>query len=449
MFRFVALKQIRVGLYKPKAIISASNQSENRVVSSGCKIIPIPENLGGNELFKLFYFNNQWVTEDYVRKNFRDTVASVNFIAPLRDCSGYAEAGRNYLAALDKVGIQVRGESVSFEPARAECGVAEEALSACINKDISYSTNIVFLTPDHFPIYKRPGSYNIGIFDWETDVLPAEWVPCCNTMDEIWVPCQWTASVCKSSGVVKPINVFGHCAPLEDFENVEEFRIPGVKDSWYKFYSVFQWTERKNPVGLIEAYLKAFSSSDPVVLILKTYRCNYSDSEKKAVFQEIEKIKRSVKRKKLPRIVLVLDLLTRKQLLGLHKYADCFALIHRAEGWGLPHFEACMLGKPVITTGQSGNMEFTTEENSYLVDGPMIQVEGMPWIPWYRSHMKWWDPSTEQCKNYFRLVFNNREDAIKRAKLAQELVRKKFCLEAVGNAMKARILEVSGRGLEL
>ena len=47
---------------------------------------------------------------------------------------------------------------------------------------------------------------------------------------------------------------------------------------------------------------------------------------------------------------------------------DCYVSLHRAEGFGFTMAEAMYLGKPVIATGYSGNLDFMTAENSYLVD---------------------------------------------------------------------------------
>jgi hypothetical protein len=360
------------------------------------------------------------------------------------DGSGYAEAARNYVAALSSVGVDVSAKSVSFEDARSDYGVAGRLTEAAVNRNVSYAINVCFLTPDHFHIFRDQNCYNIGMFDWETDSLPSEWVPECNGMDEVWVPAHWTADVARRSGVVKPVHVFGHCASPDDYKDALPLIFPELPADLYKFYSIFQWTERKNPRGLLRAYLTEFTGRDKVVLILKTYRSNYSESEQNAVLDEIRKIKADVGRANPPKIMVIPSMLTKGEMLGLHKMADCFVLIQRAEGWGLPHFEACMMGKPVITTNYSANLEFTKPEHSYLVGYDMTAVRGMDWIHWYRPDMVWAEPSAAECGERMRYVFNNREEARRKGKEARSFVCRNFAWDVIGKKIKARLVKILG-----
>lgn len=368
---------------------------------------------------------------------------SVRWNAPLVDGSGYAEAARNYIAALSSVGVAVSAKSVSFEGARSDYGRAGQFANEAMAREVSYAINISFLTPDHFRLFHDPRRYNIGMFDWETDALPIEWVSECNLMDEVWVPAHWTAGVAKKSGVVKPVHVFGHCASPDDYKAALPLIFPELPKNLYKFYSIFQWTERKNPKGLLQAYLTEFTDKDPVVLIVKTYRSDYSESEQNAVLAEIKKVKADVGGASTPKVMVILDMLTKSEMLGLHRMADCFVLIQRAEGWGLPHFEACMMGKPVITTNYSANLEFTRPEHSYLVGYNMISVRGMDWIHWYRPNMVWADPSVAECRERMRHVFNNRSEAKRLGEAAQAFVHRNFTWTAVGERMKARLTEIA------
>ena len=53
---------------------------------------------------------------------------------------------------------------------------------------------------------------------------------------------------------------------------------------------------------------------------------------------------------------------------GLIAAADCYASLHRSEGFGITMAEAMLLGKPVVATAYSGNLDFMRPENAYLVD---------------------------------------------------------------------------------
>jgi glycosyltransferase involved in cell wall biosynthesis len=261
-------------------------------------------------------------------------------------------------------------------------------------------------------------------------------------MDEIWVPCQWNAEVAREGGVKVPVYVFGHCADPGEYNNIQPMRIPEIPKEWFKFYSIFQWTERKNPAGMIRAYLRSFRRKDPVILILKAYRSNYSREEQDAVLGLVDEVKKEVGGTKHPRIMVILDMLTRKQILSLHASGDCFVLLHRSEGWGLPHFEACAMGKPCISTRYGGNLEFMNTSNSFLVNYKMIPVEGMGWIPWYNNTMSWADPDVRECGNYMRYVYANRGMAASMGQEARALVMGRFTWKEVGEGMRKRLSEI-------
>lgn len=378
------------------------------------------------------------------KEKLSEEVVAVKWNSPLTDGSGYAEAARNYIAALSSAGVDVSAKSISFDGFRSDYGRAGQFAEAALAREVNYAVNICFVPPEYFHKLRDPQRYNIGIFDWETDFLPLEWIPECNAMDEIWVPAHWTADIVRRSGVVKPIHVFGHCASPDDYKDAPPLIFPELPADLYKFYSIFQWTERKNPRGLLRAYLTEFTGKDKVVLIIKTYRSNYSESEQNAVISEIKKIKAEVGADNPPKIMVILDMLTKREMLGLHQMADCFVLPHRAEGWGLPHFEACMMGRPVITTNYSANLEFTKPEHSYLIGYDTITVSGMDWVHWYKPGMVWADPREADCRWCMRHVFNNRDEARLKGKAAQVFVHKNFTWAVMGKKMKDRLVKIVG-----
>jgi glycosyltransferase involved in cell wall biosynthesis len=99
------------------------------------------------------------------------------------------------------------------------------------------------------------------------------------------------------------------------------------------------------------------------------------------------------------------------------------------------------LGKPVIVTNYSGNVDFTRPDNSLLVDYKLIPV-GPRCAP-YDPASLWADADVEQAAAYMTRVV---EDAALRASISdagRSLVQAIFSPEAVGQAMRKRLEALS------
>ena len=72
---------------------------------------------------------------------------------------------------------------------------------------------------------------------------------------------------------------------------------------------------------------------------------------------------------------LVTDVLSRQAVDSLMACSDAFVSLHRSEGFGLPIAEAMALGKPVIATGWSGNMDFMSEDTAACVGYEIVELE--------------------------------------------------------------------------
>ena len=354
--------------------------------------------------------------------------------------SGYSESSRNYIAALNtQSGINLAVESATFEMFKTDQSKYEELLQPLINKTITPDVQIVHMTPENYPKYKKPNMKNIGYTVWETTQLPDTWVPFCNMMDEIWVPCDWNVEVFKSSGVTVPVKKVPHTIDLEQFENVEPIKL-GIPRDKFKFYSIFQWTDRKHPYGLIKAYLSEFSAQDNVALICKTYRMNHTPQDKSLIEREIQSLKAFANTKNLPTVYLIHEALSRDDILGLHALGDCFVLPHKSEGWGLAPFESMASGKPTISTNFGGNLEFMNDDNSYLIDYTLTPVSNMPW-PIYNIKQSWAEPDLSDLKAKMRYVYENRnasDEKIKNAKISVA----KYSWQIIGELMKKNLTEL-------
>jgi glycosyltransferase involved in cell wall biosynthesis len=349
---------------------------------------------------------------------------NVNYACSALGASGYSEAARNYIAALNlynkEVNLAVR--SVSFETWQTDQSAYMSILAPLIKKKIEPDINVVHMTPENFLRYKVQKAKNIGYTVWETTSLPNGWAAACNQMDKVLVPCDWNIEVFKNSGVTVPVEKVEHTIDLDQFD-AEYPNVLNLPKDKFVFYSIFQWTERKNPIGLIRAFLAEFNKDKDVVLVLKTYKQNATPEDKKIIESEINNCLKTVHIEHYPPVVLLHKMLSRQEIISLHQHGSCLVLPHKAEGWGCTQFEAMACGKPVISTRFGGNTEFMNDENSYLVDYNLTPVAGMPW-KLYNGNAMWAEPHLDHLMAQMREVYSNYNVAKEKAKIGKKNLEK-------------------------
>jgi glycosyltransferase involved in cell wall biosynthesis len=116
---------------------------------------------------------------------------------------------------------------------------------------------------------------------------------------------------------------------------------------------------------------------------------------------------------------------------------DCYVSLHRSEGYGLTMAEAMSLGKPVIATGYSGNLEFMTQENSYLCSYDYRTIG--PDSPPYPPTSRWAEPDLNEAARFMRHVYENQAEGRARGMRAAEDMRRLHSPEVAGRAIRKRI----------
>jgi hypothetical protein len=80
--------------------------------------------------------------------------------------------------------------------------------------------------------------------------------------------------------------------------------------------------------------------------------------------------------------------------------------------------EAMAFGRPVIATGYSGNLEFMTAENSYLVPYRLTKIPNR--CDPYPAGTEWAEPDVEAAARLMRYVYDNPDEAEARGRRARE-----------------------------
>lgn len=272
----------------------------------------------------------------------------VKYIGPILDASGYSEAARNYVLSIHKKGYPITVAPITFEKTRPDLGEQGRILNSLINKRIEYDKVIVHSTPDLWQNFTRfeSNKYLIGYTVWETSGLHPTWAMAANRADEIWIPCDWNVEVFKGSGVTKPLFKVPHAIDVPEMGSIPDFNLEGLSDNDFVFCSIFQWQERKNPYGLLAAYSVAFTGVQDVALVLKTYRFDHA-GDREQIKNMVLDFRKHVTLDHFPKIFLVVENLSKQEILGLHKRSDAFVLLQRSEGWGL-----CVASDTKILTSQ-------------------------------------------------------------------------------------------------
>lgn len=369
----------------------------------------------------------------------------IKWVGPVSDYSGYSQANRDYICALSRnKNVEITVKDVSFDavPHPTILNDFPEVRNS-INKDIGYDVVVQHMTPNNYNRFSEKDKFNVGYAAWETSHIQKDWVDLINqNVDLQFVPSEYNQQAFINSGVSVPVGVIPHTMNFDYLDSIDgKIKLDEKYTDHFKFYSIFQWTERKNPVGLLTAYFTEFNEDDKVVLILKTYGNDASKEQQNIIKERIKEIKNNLNLKYYPPIVFIGDSLEYNEIIKIHNTGDCFVLAQRSEGWGIPHFEAHSNGKPVITTGFGGVMEFCSTEYTHLLDYKLTPCYGMPWIKHYNGKQNWADPDIMQLKKIMRLVTINSSSNIECGRIAKEIIRKNFSYDEVSKKIVRAIRE--------
>ncbi len=310
-----------------------------------------------------------------------------------------------------------------------------------------YPVNLIVLNADAGPslAHDMPGylkgRYNIGYWNWELERFPEEWRGAFQYFDEIWALSTFTRD---SIARVSPIPVLtiptAIVVPPARPSSISRQRLR-VRPHAFLFLFAFDFHShlaRKNPLAVIEAFRRAFPSRRDVALVLKTSRSQAAPLEFSEVLLACQG---------QPNIHIVREVLSRTEMYDLLRLCDAYVGLHRSEGFGLPLAEAMALGKPVIATGYSANVDFMNESNSYPVRYRMVAIEEDHGP--YRKGAEWADPDVEHAAEQLRRVVEEPEAARAVAERARADMARLFSPQAVGQQMRDRLNAIVRRGVAL
>ena len=365
----------------------------------------------------------------------------------LRGGLGLGEAGRLYVAALERSGVPVQTTSIDPRLPRAPGGMAQAPVAKTaeftdLRTEVQPSFNLICVNAPELPRFYGDvgtrffeGRHTIGVWAWEVDKVPDDWGYSFELVDEIWVYSRYVEQIFAA---VSPVPVVRMPLPVV---SREASQVPppdlGLGQGFtflflFDFYSTMQ---RKNPIGLIEAFSRAFRPGEGPRLLLKSFNGDYKP-------EHLAQVQRAAGPH--PDVLLVDRYLSGGEKDALMASCDCYVSLHRAEGFGLTMAEAMVLGKPVIATGFSGNTDFMSEQNSYLVRHDLTEVG--PGGENYPADGRWAEPDVDHAAALMREVWEDREGRAVKAEQGRADILAGFSLDTVGHHARSRLEEVAAAG---
>lgn len=197
-------------------------------------------------------------------------------------------------------------------------------------------------------------------YAWEESAFPADWVEEFNdNLQGMTCLSNHVRKIMIDNGVAVPMSVSG-CG-VDHWLRIESDPAYKVSTDYFVFLHVSSCFPRKGVGALLSAYGQAFTSNDPVALIIKTFPNPHNEAgilleECKATYPNY------------PEVRLIEEDLSESQLKALYEQSHALVAPSRAEGFGLPMAEAMLSGMPVITTGWGGQLDFCNSETAWLID---------------------------------------------------------------------------------
>lgn len=271
--------------------------------------------------------------------------------------------------------------------------------------------------------------YRIGLWHWEQPVLPPRFHEAFAEVDEIWAPSTFVHRAIASVAPV-PVVTIPHAIRFAPTPGVGRavFGLPDDKCLVLVMYDFHSVQERKNPQAALAAFLLAKAAEPALGLVIKTINAGYHPRER----QELHALLRDV-----ADVTVVDAALSRQQTWDLERCCDMLLSLHRAEGFGLILAEMMYLGKPVVATGWSANMDFMDDTNSVPIAYELVPL-ARPIGP-YDAGVPWAEPDVEQAAAALRRLANDRDLAARLGRNARETIHRTLDPAVVGARIRERL----------
>jgi len=405
------------------------------------------------------------------------TVPAIEYVS-YADATGYGQAAAGYVRLLVLAGHQVHwtpylnstlwAGRIGREHAPRELVAARAALrtrgQAGKNNDLMTlieatsrpmrpDLRILHVMPPFWEPLMRyaPGLPHLGMTVWETDGIAEAWQCPIASVRHLAVPCshniELIAALRRQGRDLPPATLVPHVCrilrppPPSRLDALAKWA--GIRHGDTVFYSINAWDPRKRLAQLVDGFARAFSHDDPAVLLLKTSRLGLFDDpagpsgtrDVASIVQAIIARATTESGRHSGRIALLAEDDVPDSLIdGFHSLGHCFVSLSHCEGFGLGAFDAASLGRPVISVGYGGPLDYLGQVWPGRIPHTMVPCQAIEGY-WFDQGQSWPQPDDAAAFAIMRKVM---ADPIP-FRVAAETIRQRIAVQFGQQAVTERL----------
>ena len=288
----------------------------------------------------------------------------------------------------------------------------------------------------HVEHRRCPGSYDIVYPAWELSYYPEVSAKQLDRFDEIWAQSKFVQesllTTCKKPVVYMPLATE---VILTLFLGRRYFGISETDYIFLFFFDLRSYWSRKNPGAVIDAFRRLVAKRPGVnaQLVIKIGSVDLAPERLEQLLSDVQDLG--------DKVIFLDQVMTDNEVKNLVRCCDCFISLHRSEGYGRGLAEAMFLGKPVISTAYSGNMDFMSPDTALFVSYELIPVEADSYPHW--EGQVWADPDIEQASHHMMQLVEDPRRGYALGENASKHIRVEFGYRACGMRYRNRLKEIN------
>jgi glycosyltransferase involved in cell wall biosynthesis len=216
--------------------------------------------------------------------------------------------------------------------------------------------------------------YVISCCVWEADDLPDAYKRSLSHVQEVWTCSRYCQSIIARHHprVTYMPHVIDRDTACTDSDRGAVRAAIGYWPGHYYFLTLTRlWDRRKNTETLVRVFQRYSDAMPEARLIVKA-----SPGER-------------ISWREHPNVAYLMDNCPDTHINALYELADAYVSAHHSEGWGLTLSDAMIFRKPVIATNYSGNLEFMSDANSFLVKCSVEAIRPADHYHLFNGGMNW------------------------------------------------------------